>query len=327
MSEADLNLRPTESSTPPDSRSAVKRGRFYHDTVAFEVEGIVHRVCRYGFEKWSQSVFPDMFSLPQGPNVNGVNSREGVTDENPIKLVGCTNDEFECLVEVMYPMEFDGAEEERFSMEQWTGVLKLARLWDMPRIANHAILWMSKKEMSAVEKVKLGTRYSVPTWIEEGYCSLVTDITQASLEEMKMLGWETMFRLLTARGEVSRHPSVARSTLWFDGELYCGHCIRQKGVLSAVAEPSNKCANCSRGYGGPLLKTSDGWGVYINTLRRAPTESYMDAKSAAVRERILELFKDELDEAQKANAIAIESRAVNSETPGPEERAPLAIAT
>jgi hypothetical protein len=46
-----------------------------------------------------------MFSLPQGTDEYGrpVN-REGDTDENPIKLVGCTNSEFESLIEVMYPL-------------------------------------------------------------------------------------------------------------------------------------------------------------------------------------------------------------------------------
>ena len=44
-----------------------------------------------------------MFSLPQAPQ--GVNQevREGDTDGNPIRLVGCTKSEFESLLELMNP--------------------------------------------------------------------------------------------------------------------------------------------------------------------------------------------------------------------------------
>ena len=57
-------------------------------------------MCKYGFVNWSQSIFRTMFSLPQGPEEA---NREGDTDENPIRLGGCTKEEFESLLALMYP--------------------------------------------------------------------------------------------------------------------------------------------------------------------------------------------------------------------------------
>lgn len=70
----------------------------------------MHRVPRHGLEECS-SVFRDMFSLPQAiapvSDESGAEKqipKEGEDDENPIKLVGCTNEEFESLIDVMYPL-------------------------------------------------------------------------------------------------------------------------------------------------------------------------------------------------------------------------------
>lgn len=49
-------------------------------------------------------MFRDMFSMPQGTDDGQQSSREGDTDDNPIKLVGCTNEEFESLMEVVYQL-------------------------------------------------------------------------------------------------------------------------------------------------------------------------------------------------------------------------------
>lgn len=64
-----------------------------------QVEGTLYRVYKHAFVQWSQSVFRDMFSLPQGP----LGSREGDNDENPIQLSGCTKSEFQSLLDVFYP--------------------------------------------------------------------------------------------------------------------------------------------------------------------------------------------------------------------------------
>lgn len=58
------------------------------------MEETIHRVPKYHLETWS-TMFKDMFALPQGPNA------EGSSEENPIVLTGCTNLEFESLMDVL----------------------------------------------------------------------------------------------------------------------------------------------------------------------------------------------------------------------------------
>ena len=67
--------------------------------MAVQVDGVLYRVPRYGFEQLSQSVFRDVFTIPQGDAVV-----EGSSDDHPIVLTGCTNQEFESFLKVMYTL-------------------------------------------------------------------------------------------------------------------------------------------------------------------------------------------------------------------------------
>ncbi|KAJ3503638.1 hypothetical protein NMY22_g18181 [Coprinellus aureogranulatus] len=176
----------------PPSRS----DRYYYDTVVFEVEGTLYRVGKYGFVNWSQSVFRDMFSLPQSSGVD----REGDSDENPIKLSGCTRSEFESLLDIFYPRE--GPEVPELSKEQWVGVLKLGRLWDMPKAATIAIEKLNGLSLTAIEKVQLGKAHGVPAWLKEGYTSLIQDVSAFSFDDLKVLGLETAARIILAQNQV-----------------------------------------------------------------------------------------------------------------------------
>lgn len=113
---------PGTSQTTTDSTFS-RSERYYYEVVVFEVrlhrgpsyppislrrkridqvEGTLYRAFKESFTQWSQSVFRDMFSLPQGSS-EGERPREGDTDANPIRLVGCTKAEFESLLELMNP--------------------------------------------------------------------------------------------------------------------------------------------------------------------------------------------------------------------------------
>jgi hypothetical protein len=61
------------------------------------VHNKLYRVYRKPLEK-SSAVFASMFTVPQGPDV------EGMSDENPIVLEGIPVEEFEALLFVLYPV-------------------------------------------------------------------------------------------------------------------------------------------------------------------------------------------------------------------------------
>ncbi|TEB25779.1 hypothetical protein FA13DRAFT_1637015, partial [Coprinellus micaceus] len=133
---------------------------------------------------------------------------EGDADGSPIRLVGCTNEEFESLIDVMYPLLKRAPE---LSKEKWIGVLKLSRLWDMPEVAGIAIEKLSTFGLKPVEKITLGKKHGVPKWLKDGYTALVDDLSKASLSEMTGLGWETSFRILWARDEIARSQTTPNS--------------------------------------------------------------------------------------------------------------------
>ncbi|KAJ3513182.1 hypothetical protein NMY22_g15117 [Coprinellus aureogranulatus] len=184
-----------------DGHASSRSGMFYYEAVIFEVEGTLYRVHKHGFINWSQSVFSDMFSLPQ---VSGEKvTREGDTDENPIRLVGCTKAEFEALLELMNPT--DGPGVPALSKEQWIGVLKLGRLWDMPKAAALAIEKLDGFNLSAIEKVRLGKTHGVPSWLKDGYAKMIGGpLDNTTFEDLEMLGFETTSRILWARDQLHR---------------------------------------------------------------------------------------------------------------------------
>ncbi|KAF6747562.1 hypothetical protein DFP72DRAFT_1075230 [Ephemerocybe angulata] len=228
-----------------------------HKTVYFEVEGLVYHVCRYGFETYSLSVFRDMFALPQGSHEES--AVEGATRENPIKLPGCTTSEFQSLIQVLYPRQLSGPP--TLTKEAWTGVLKVARLWDMPAVAKVAIEKLSTMDLKPVEKIRLGKEYWVPTWLEEGYITLVDDPSMASKDEMETLGWDTIYKIFLASNQVTKRLETDRGRLWDRvGKLYCGYCAlaQQGGYHREVSDPQTVCGTCSR------IPAESGYGVIVS---------------------------------------------------------------
>ncbi|KAF6756726.1 hypothetical protein DFP72DRAFT_893602 [Ephemerocybe angulata] len=287
------------TTSPGQANSSMKQGKFNHQTATFEVEGFVHRVCRYGFEKWSAKPFSEMFaSAPEGPDERADDGQE--RDDEPIKLSGCTNFEFESLIEVMYPLQLTGPP--TLSKEQWIGVLKLSRLWDMQEVATVAIERLSAMDLKPVEKIHLGKAHGVPAWLKEGYTILVDDLSKASLKEMTVLGWETAFRILWARDEISRLREATPNAggYWVSAEsLNCGYCYRTWGSRWTVPNAQTRCPNPSCGH----FYSSSGYGVAIidaSTALRS-TAPLLDDKPKIVADKVSEVFEEELKEAELRN--------------------------
>lgn len=181
-----------------------KRGLFYHDLVTFEVEGEVQRVPRYGLERWSKSLFRDMFALPTGDA-----PAEGSSDAHPIVPPACSKLEFESLMAILYPWPLATADNSlTLTTAQWTAALKLARQWDMPEVAVLIIDNINKLELSTTEKVTLGRRFRNERLLIEGYSEIVKDCDSVSLDELgASMGWETAARLLAIWRKMKLAPS------------------------------------------------------------------------------------------------------------------------
>ncbi|KAJ2916101.1 hypothetical protein MD484_g4354, partial [Candolleomyces efflorescens] len=154
-----------------DSSDNRKKGKFFYDIVVIQVEDTLHRIPRYHLERWSQT-FKDMFQLPQDT------SAEGSSTEHPINLPGCTNYEFESLLTVLFTPTLD------LSKEQWISILKLATMWDMAELRKLAIEKLSALKLTPTEKVQLGLKYKVASWLVVGCTALIQDERCNSLDAL-----------------------------------------------------------------------------------------------------------------------------------------------
>ncbi|KAJ3513184.1 hypothetical protein NMY22_g15116 [Coprinellus aureogranulatus] len=270
--------------------------RYYFDVVVFEVEGTLYRVLKDWFTKWSNSLFSDMFSLPQ----SRAGSREGASDENPIRLVGCTKAEFESLLELMsprrlpYALDSDGPESSppALTKEQWIGVLKLGRLWDMPKAAALAIEKLEAPKLSPTEQVLLGKTYGVPTWLKTGYTALVRRLSgDMTLEE--------------AQKAFERNRDI--KGVWVrKEELSCSWCWKTNGTLMQHGgEDDTKCHLCQR----PLsdihsVTVVDRPYTYLVRGIEVPVEadpSY-ERESDVFDQKVEEIFGEEIEDARRRNS-------------------------
>ncbi|KAF6747563.1 hypothetical protein DFP72DRAFT_919645 [Ephemerocybe angulata] len=275
---ADMTTEKSSASTCVGPR----RGKFYHQLVTFEIEGVLHRISKEGLVRWSQ-FFRDMFEIPQAPG-----QREGDSDEKPIRLCGCTNVEFESLLEVLFPQELKCPPS--LTKEEWIGVLKLSRLWDMPKVAAMAVNDLSLFPLSPAEKVTLGKAHGVPTWLREGYQALVSDITNSktTLSELQDLGLETAFRVLRIRDEIYPRSAMAIGVTYTAStpNIFCSRCYQRGYTIRPATIPGN-CGSC---------RNTTAEGFYVSMFDGITTTT---DTSQATDVKVSEIFKEELEEARR----------------------------
>jgi hypothetical protein len=81
---------------------------------------------------------------------------------------------------------------------EWTSVLALSTLWDFPLIRAHAIAELSTLT-SAVDKIVLGARYTIPEWLPPAYLALCEQPAWPTDEDCRRLGFDVLIRLGRAR--------------------------------------------------------------------------------------------------------------------------------
>jgi hypothetical protein len=140
-------------------------------------------------------------------------------------------------------------------------------------------------------------------WLKVGYTTLVSDVSNVSLSEMQDLGWETAFRILWARDEITRSDKTQPTSegYWIRKEnLSCGGCWRNWGTVFPINDEAASCSNCGNSYG---------WadhGVHIalpyTSLGATLPEARTDGFTKAAIEKIVEVFGEELNDAERRNA-------------------------
>ncbi|KAJ3519321.1 hypothetical protein NMY22_g13259 [Coprinellus aureogranulatus] len=281
---------------PPQTdagRAASRSNKYYYEFVVFEVRHIVPRREAMGHELVSK--------LPPISEIEG--NGDGATDDNPIRLSGaqslvtprkqCSN--AECLA--LFISEGSGSP--TFSKEEWIGVLKLGRLWDMPKATSLAIENLSTFKMGAIEKIQLGKAYAVSTWMKDGYTKLIGDPNDDTVfEEFRLLGLETTNRILLARDKVQPKVKAASANPTY---FYCNTCISRNTGWSGVGEDATTCTQCGSSLSATVIlvtRPHTSWKT-CNVL--------FDYESTLVNDidrKVEELFGEEIKEAERENVSA-----------------------
>ncbi|KAE9405135.1 hypothetical protein BT96DRAFT_358816 [Gymnopus androsaceus JB14] len=141
----------------PGPATYLRDDLFYEDHKIFLVENCLFRVPINGLAAESQ-IFRDMMEFPASGN-------EGLSDQNPIRLDGVLRDDFRQLLRVLCPPG-SMLPLQPLSFSEWTSVLKLADMWLMDGIREHAISCMGAlPNIEPVDKIVIARKFNILSWL------------------------------------------------------------------------------------------------------------------------------------------------------------------
>ncbi|SJK98057.1 uncharacterized protein ARMOST_01314 [Armillaria ostoyae] len=197
------------------------------ENIVFQVENAFFKVPTHHFVTQSE-VFADMLSLPQGP---AAAEAEGQSRANPIVLP-VTEQDFRRLLRALYPLyvvQFDvlisiltpsplyreAPKSPSFNKEELVSLLKLSKLWAMKRVRDYAVEKITEilNSIDPVERVTLAREYSVEKWLRSGYMALATRYPVVSIDDARLIGWESALLLEHVREEAHAAHRVGRGSL------------------------------------------------------------------------------------------------------------------
>jgi hypothetical protein len=155
-----------------------------------------------------------MFSLPVGEN----DVHDGSTKSQPLRLEGITISDFKPFVDLMnpglvcflflrsrrnlkhYPLTWPRALPEiKFSLTEWTSILKLSTMWEFTGIRQYAIAQIPKLGISSAERIYLAREYHIQDWLLPGLVAYAQQEDSITAFDVRLLGWEFVLKLLQAR--------------------------------------------------------------------------------------------------------------------------------
>jgi hypothetical protein len=141
-----------------------------------------------------------------------------------------------------------------------------------------------------VEKISMGKAHGVPSWLKEGYTSLVADLTNTSLPDISALGWETAFRIAWAHSQAMiKHPSFDPTN------IVCYYC-KSGGRRQTLTTFRSPCSTCGR--------TLNGWSDGSFAIVAIPTATTLSTETLSTQvaiQEVLEAFDEELKDAERRN--------------------------
>ncbi|KAF9053519.1 hypothetical protein BDP27DRAFT_1198223, partial [Rhodocollybia butyracea] len=180
--------------TPKAAEPIPRDDAFYYHFRVFKVEGYTFQIPLAVFTAESP-VFRDMLELP----VSSTQELEGLSDSNPICLDGILREDFRQLLRVIGPREFN-FQPPKLSFNEWVSVLKLADLWCMDAVKEHAISIMCcLPDVDPIEKIVVARRYGIRSWLTPAFNAILRCSDSLSERHLQRLGAPTFFCLIRLR--------------------------------------------------------------------------------------------------------------------------------
>ncbi|KAH6907085.1 hypothetical protein BKA70DRAFT_1150752, partial [Coprinopsis sp. MPI-PUGE-AT-0042] len=183
----------------PASDSASERLQnhpaYFWEFVRFKVESFCFQLPKARFLSDS-----DVFAAEHGMLMSCDEENGGIDSIIPLEasLV-----EFESFLKAFLPgCPSHHHSRVELSLEEWLSVLKLSSKWLFNGLRNEAIAKLGELPVSPIQRVLLARRYSVPSWLMEGYTKILAEMGPKlddpkfiSLEDAHHLGWEVALEL------------------------------------------------------------------------------------------------------------------------------------
>ncbi|KAJ3985146.1 hypothetical protein F5890DRAFT_1197776 [Lentinula detonsa] len=140
---------------------------------------------------------------------------EGLTDENPIRLDGVLHDDFVKLLTILAPPQRFKEPVPTLSFSEWTSVLKLADMWCMDVVKEHAIATMDQiSNVDPIDKVVVGRKYGINSWLVPSFDALLRRSQPWDEQDVERLGLSTVLKLVELRDRLQPRSKHGYSFSW-----------------------------------------------------------------------------------------------------------------
>ncbi|KAJ3829682.1 hypothetical protein F5880DRAFT_1456999, partial [Lentinula raphanica] len=186
-----------DSWLPPSLDAIIRRSQDWseYDVERLGLSTVEGTLFRFPLNLLAQesTVFKDMMDIPAP-------SQEGLTDDNPIRLDGVLHDDFVQLLTILAPPQRFKQPVPTLSFSEWTSILKLADMWCMDAIREHAISTMKDiPNVDPVDKVVVAKRYGVDAWLPSSLDAIIRRSQAWSEHDVERLGLSTVLKLVALR--------------------------------------------------------------------------------------------------------------------------------
>ncbi|KAF9453369.1 hypothetical protein P691DRAFT_695060 [Macrolepiota fuliginosa MF-IS2] len=179
---------------------------FKDDPMAvFLVKNQLFKVHRHFLIKESE-VFRNMFASPKAEST----ATEGTCDEQPILIPGVTVEEFETLLEFLYSPphvnnkgtanEADAQKRREVNLR----LLSISHRFLFDDIFKYVASQLPPQEIPVLERIRLGDKYRVQTWLSSAYEELLSRPEPLDEEEADALGISRVVCFIRAKEDMHR---------------------------------------------------------------------------------------------------------------------------